>query len=111
MPMLEYLDPELRDFIDQYVTSFLAWDILVFFHKNPGTADNTNDLSMKLGRRAEDIERAARDLAAKSVLRADNSLYRYIADDNLRDLIGKFTGALEDREKRLLILTAVLQKR
>ena len=109
--MLDYLDADLKNFVNRYITSFLAWDLVVFFHKNPGTADGAGELAIKLGRRAEDIERAASELADKAILKNDNLIYGYAPSEEARVMVAKFVQAINDREQRLLILTNVLQKR
>lgn len=109
--MLDYLDADLKNFINRYVTSFLAWDIIVFFCKNPGAAGAAGELAVRLGRRSEDIEQAAGGLVEKAVLFSDNAVFTYRPDDDTRALIDKFVRAIDSREKRLLILTEVLQRR
>ena len=109
--MVDYLDADLKKFIDKYVTSFLAWDLLIFFHTHPWTANGADELALKLGRRAEDIDQAAAELAEKSVLVCEGALFSYSPAEETQVLIERFVHALDDREKRLLILTEVLQKR
>jgi hypothetical protein len=109
--MLDYLDADLRNFINQYVTSFLAWDLIVFFHKNPGANGPADELAGQLGRRAEDIEQAARELVGKAVLACDDSIFMYAPSNDTRLLVDRFVQAINTREKRLLILTEVLKRR
>ncbi|MDP1808829.1 MAG: hypothetical protein Q8L35_04750 [Actinomycetota bacterium] len=109
--MLDYLDADLRNFINQYVTSFLAWDIIVFFHKNPSAIGAANELAGRLGRRAEDIEQAAQELVGKAVLTCDDTIFMYTPSDDTRLLVDRFVQAINIREKRLLILTEVLKRR
>ena len=109
--MLDYLDADLKNFINRYVTSFLAWDLIVFFHKHPGVGESAGDLAMRLGRLAEDIQPAAEELAEKAVLTYEDTIFRYGPAEETRALVEQFNQALENREKRLLILTEVLQRR
>ncbi len=109
--MLDYLDADLRDFVNRYITSFLAWDLVVFFCKNPGTVDDAGQLAAKLGRRAEDIAQAAAELAEKDILKSNNMVFRYSPAEETRVQVEKFVQALNNREQRLLILTKVLQRR
>ena len=109
--MLDYLDADLKNFVNRYITSFLAWDLVVFFHKNPGTADGAGALAVKLGRRAEEIERAASELADKAILKNSSLIYAYDPPEATRAQVDKFVQAINDRETRLLILTKVLQMR
>lgn len=109
--MLSYLDTELKNFISEYITSFLAWDILVHFQKNPGMAMNAEELASRLGRRVEDTERAAKTLAAKSVLSYKGQIFKYTSAEEMMALVDKFVQALDNREKRLLILSQVLRQK
>jgi len=109
--MLDYLDADLKNFINRYVTSFLAWDIIVFFHKHPGSVGAAGDLAVRLGRQSEEIEKAAWELVEKAVLISDDTVFTYRPGDDTRALIDKFVQAIDSREKRLLILTEVLQRR
>lgn len=107
--MFIQLDPELDRFVEVYVTSFLAWDILLHFHRYEQERFAADDLVRLLGREARDVERALRDLTEKDVLECDDSTYRFCAAKELRDSIDKFVKALGDRETRLNVLTAVLR--
>ena len=109
--MLDYLDVDLRNFINQYVTSFLAWDLIVFFHKNPSADGAADELAGRLGRRPEDIEQAAQELVGKAVLTCDDAVFTYAPSDGTRLLVDRFVQAINTREKRLLILTEVLKRR
>ncbi|HEB12701.1 MAG TPA: hypothetical protein ENI11_03380 [Actinobacteria bacterium] len=105
------LDGGLKNFINQHVTSFLVWDLLVFFHKNPAAVDDVFELSKKIGRGMDDIELAASELVNKSILRREKKVYEYAASDEMKALVATFVGALDDRETRLWILSEVLQRR
>ena len=109
--MLDYLEADLRNFINQYVTSFLAWDLIVFFHQNPSANGAADELAGRLGRRAEDIEQAAQELVGKSVLACDGTVFAYTPSNDTRLLVDRFVQAINTREKRLLILTEVLRRR
>ena len=109
--MIENLDADLKNFIDEHITSFLAWDILVFFQKNESGSNGVGELSRKLGRRLEDVEIALSELVKSSVLEKKKTFYECTKCDETRKMIDRFVWALDDREKRLLIFSEVLKKR
>ena len=49
------LGPRVIEFVERYVGTLLAWDILVFFHRNPDVELNHEELASSLGRRAEEL--------------------------------------------------------
>jgi len=109
--LADYLSEDLQVFVDTFVVSFLAWDIIVFFHKNPGVAINVEQLAANLGRRQDEVKRESEVLAAKRFLYNRSGIYTASDDRAMGQNAADFYQALCDREKRLRILTAVLQKR
>lgn len=109
--LTDYLNEDLRLFVDDFVVSFLAWDIIVFFHKNSGVSITAEQLAANLGRREDDVKRESDVLADKGFLTDRRGAYATSGDEAMRQRAAEFYSALCDREKRLRILTAVLQKR
>ncbi len=105
------LNGDIKNFINQHVTSFLVWDLLVFFHRNPTVVDDADGLAKELGRSVDDIELAAGELMRKAVLGREETSYKYTACDEMKASVATFVEALNDREKRLWILSEVLQRR
>lgn len=111
--MIPQIDVELERFIEKYVNSFIKWDLLVFFHENPGTTDTSTSLANHLGRRPEDVRKALDELVEGEVLtvQADdpNIIYQYQPSPKVQPLIENFIKSLDSREKRLQILTKLLR--
>lgn len=108
------IDDNLKTFVRSYVNSLVAWAVIVFYHQNPGVRDRVSDLARHLGRREDDIERAVEHLAARGLLRKEDSdgefVYAYEPNDELDEQVTKFVNALDERELRLWILSEVLEK-
>ncbi|MCL4499583.1 MAG: hypothetical protein M1335_05000 [Chloroflexi bacterium] len=108
------LDDDAKRFVDAYVDSLVSWAIIVFYHENPGARDRAEDLALHLGRRLDDVSKAAEKLAEKRLLarsvRDSDVVYVYHPDDRLAEEVSKFVQALDDRELRLTILSRVLEK-
>lgn len=107
------IDTELKQFVAEYVDSLISWAIIVFYHQNPGARDRASDLARHLGRREEDVLRAAERLVDKGLLRKEDAtepVYTYEADDEMRLRVAAFVGGLETRDVRLWVLETVLGK-
>lgn len=111
--MFEQMNSELEAFVNNYVDTFVAWDLLALYHKNPRLKDTVSQLAQRLGRKEEDVEDGVKQLTKKGILTAVQSaspLYTYDPPAELRQKIDKFVAALDVRETRLLILSLILQK-
>ena len=98
-------------FVDEYVDSFISWDILIFFHHNPSAIETARSLSGRLGRRLEDTKDGLTFLCEKDVLRTvDNETYEFKPEDQLAKQITAFSDALTQPDTRLRILSRVLSK-
>jgi len=98
-------------FVDEYVDSFISWDILLFFRHNPAAIETAKSLSGRLGRRQEDTKFGLTFLCEKGVLRTeDNKTYEFKPGDQLEMQITAFSDALAHRDTRMKILSKVLSK-
>ncbi len=104
------LGPRVIDFVGRYVRSLLAWDILIFFDRNPGAALDVQDLANRLGRRAEEVGPEVNALCDARILQSEDGLVRYKPTDDLRTSVGDFADACQDRSRRLALIALVLQR-
>lgn len=106
------LSPEdIKQFCDDYVASFVCWDLILFFHNNPGARDDVKGLASRLGRKEEDIDAAVKHLALKQVLcEAGEGVFEYAPASEVAERIGRFAVSLESTDLRLLALLHVLDK-
>lgn len=113
--MLSVLDQDTIDFVQEYLDSFVVWDLLVYAD---GLGDGqplvASDLAATLGRELPEVEEGLGFLVSKRVFRRQEdkaeASYFYVAPDSLKSRIKKFVAALDWRDKRLAILTMLLGK-
>jgi hypothetical protein len=102
------LGPSVTQFVESHVRSLLAWDILVFFHRNPDTALDAAALADQLGRRVEEVEPEVDSLCRGHVLDCEGGLVRYKPTPELREQVTSFVDACQDRGRRLALIALVL---
>jgi len=88
----------------------LAWDILVFFHRNSDTVLDAADLASRLGRRVEEVEPEVDSLCVGHVLHCSDGMIRYQPTEELREQVGAFVDACQDRGRRLALIALVLHR-
>ena len=106
-------DPEgVHSFVDDYVVSFVSWDILLYFHRNADAIETPSSLASRLGRRQRDIEAEISRLVEKGVLTPVNGdTFRHAPAPALARQIEAFSDALNVASSRMTILSQVLGKR
>lgn len=105
---------KFRDFLERHVDSFITWDLLVFFYNNPTAAETGENLASRLGRQESDLLPSLQSMVDNDILKlkknCSKTVYSYAPDSKLQKKIEEFVEALESRDKRLAVLTHVLQK-
>lgn len=104
------LGPTVTQFVECYVRSLLAWDILVFFHRNPDAVLDCPGLASRLGRRTEEVEPEIESLCEGRILQRAGGLIRYKPTPELRAQVGDFVDACQDRGRRLALIALVLHR-
>ncbi len=111
--MVDELDPRLEKFVDEFLDSFVSWDLIIFFHHNPGVVDSAYGLAARLGRSVESIEQTLAKLVEKGVVKektGSQGVYYYQPTEEFENLVEIFNQALENRLSRLKILSLLLKK-
>jgi hypothetical protein len=104
------LGPSVTQFVERHVRSLLAWDVIVFFHRNPDAVLDTQGLASRLGRRVEEVEPEIESLSAAHILQNAGGLIRYRPAAELRDQVAGFVDACQDRGRRLALIALVLHR-
>jgi hypothetical protein len=104
------LGPGVIQFVERHVRSLLAWDILVFFHRNPDAVLDAEGLASRLGRRVEEITPEVDALCEGRILQCAGGLIRYKPTPELRAQAGEFVEACQDRGRRLALIALVLHR-
>ncbi len=104
------LGPNVIQFVERHVSTLLAWDILVFFHRNPDAVLDAEGLASRLGRHVEEVEPEIDALCDGRILQCAGGLIRYKPTPDLRLQVGDFVEACQDRDRRLALIALVLQR-
>ena len=104
------LGPTVTQFVEGHVRSLLAWDIVVFFHRNPDAVLDPAGLASRLGRRVEEVEPEIESLCDGRILQRAGGLIRYKPNDELRSQVAEFVDACQDRGRRLALIALVLHR-
>lgn len=110
---MKALEGKLKEFVEGYIPSFLAWDLIVFFKLNPGTVDTALGISRRLGRAPAEVEEALEQLFKKSILRKkvfkNKSIYLFEPPQEIKEDIDEFVSSLEDDYFRISVLEFLLK--
>lgn len=113
----ENLDPQVGAFVEEYIDSFISWDLILFFHENPYTVGSPSSIAMSIGRLGSDIEPYLERLSDKGILVREyrgqggtETIYAYKPEPDFEKMVIEFKRALKDRASRLIIVSKVLQK-
>ncbi len=82
----------------------------MFFHRNPDAVLDSEGLATRLGRRVEEIEPEVDALCDGRILQRAGGLIRYKPTPEMRETIGRFVEACQDRGRRLALIALVLHK-
>jgi len=104
------LGPAVTQFVEDHVGTLLAWDILVFFHRNPDAVLDDEGLASRLGRRVEEIQPEVDVLCSGDILQCAGGLIRYRPTPEMREQVTVFVEACQDRGKRLALIALVLHR-
>lgn len=104
------LGPTVIRFVERHVSTLLAWDILVFFHRNPEAVLDDEGLASRLGRNVLETSPEVATLCESHILQRAGGLIRYKPTTDLRAQVTEFVEACQDRGRRLALIALVLQR-
>ncbi|MBZ0281468.1 MAG: hypothetical protein K8L97_12070 [Anaerolineae bacterium] len=111
--LMDDMDPRLLEFLRDKVNSFIKWDLVRFFHDNPHAADTGENIARYTGRDVRTIAGELVELAQAGVLEqhevSSQTIYTLASDPSMRDLIGVFVLACDDRLFRVKAIYHVIR--
>jgi len=102
------MEEDLIAFVSKYVDSFVKWDLMRFFHENPHTIDNVENIARYTGRDAETIGQQLSELAERELLKKTQMekmvVYSLNPDPAVEKQLARFITASEDPQFRVKII-------
>jgi hypothetical protein len=107
------MNPQLLEFLQTKVNSFVKWDLVRFFHDNPHTTDTADNIARYAGRSAETIRSELTELTQDGVLEenqlGDMAVYSLAPDPETRQLLEQFVKASDDRQFRVKAIYHIIR--
>jgi hypothetical protein len=107
------MNPQLLDFLQRKVNTFVKWDLVRFFHDNPHTTDTADNIARYAGRSVETIRTELVELAQDGVLEenrlGDMIVYSLAPDPRTRELLEQFVRASDDRQFRVKAIYHIIR--
>lgn len=106
---------KMEEFLSKYIVSFIAWDIVVFFARNPGAFDTSDGIARRLGRKPEEVQKELKYLTKISFLTSKKSdegeVYSLAPSPENQKFLDDFLVKMDNRIFRLNLLSRLLKKR
>lgn len=102
------LGPSVIAFVERHVRSLLAWDILVYFYRNPASELDVSTLAARLGRRPEEVEPEVHQMCGEGILACSDGIIRYAPNADKVERVTEFVESCQDRDRRLALIALVL---
>ena len=95
------IDPDLLGCLRTQVNSFVKWDLVHFFHRNPYTIDTPEGIARHIGRSVLGIKADLAELTNEGILvehrYGEMPVYAYSEDPKVRDIIQRLIEASGDQ--------------
>jgi len=109
------IDTDILEFVEKYVDTFAAWDLLRYFHENPASDHTVSEIALEIGRKessiAEPLERLKEmGLVTSEIVTGEETSYKYAAPPEFCWSMERFLEATRDRTNRLAVVSIVLRK-
>ncbi|MBN1679462.1 MAG: hypothetical protein JW966_04170 [Anaerolineae bacterium] len=111
--LMDDMDPLLLDLIQTRINSFIKWDLVRFYHENPHTTDTADSIARYIGRDPRIVEPELEQLADDEILNVEElpnmRVFTLTNDVEIRELIGRFIAACDDRQFRVKAIYHVIR--
>jgi hypothetical protein len=107
------MDPQLLEFLQAKVNSFVKWDLVNFFYDSPHTTDTAENIARYAGRSVETIRTELAELAQDGVLEESRLggmiVYSLASDAHVREMLEQFVKASDDRQFRVKAIYHIIR--
>ena len=101
------------DFADQYIASFMQWDLINYFYQNPHVADTVTQVSSHMQRNLRVTRMELNTLTKSGLIHKidfdDLIIYTLTENPDLRRELEMFMDACQDRTTYLQVVVRVMQ--
>jgi predicted transcriptional regulator len=107
------MDPQLLEFLQLKVNSFVKWDLVNFFYDSPHTTDTAENIARYAGRSVETIRTELAELAQDGVLEESRlggmTVYSLASDPHILEMLEQFVKASDDRQFRVKAIYHIIR--
>ncbi|MBN1878082.1 MAG: hypothetical protein JXA33_27920 [Anaerolineae bacterium] len=111
--VMKDMDTDMYDFVTNYITSFVKWDLVNFFYENPHTIDTIDNISRYTGRTPDTVRQELLELARLNLLEKTQlghmTVYALTSDPMLRKLVATFQEACQSPDFRKKVIYHVIR--
>ncbi len=111
--LMDDIDPRFLELIQNRLNSFIKWDLVVFFHRNPHTTDTADNIARYTGRDVRIVEPELIALARDGILDMEElgelRVFWLANDADVRELVAQFIAACDDRQFRVKAIYHVIR--
>lgn len=111
--MMMDVDPSLMAFLHDQIDSFVKWDLIQFFHRNPNTMDTADNIAQYIGRAGKTVHKEIAQLCDGGILEKDGfgdiTVYSLSRDPEVRDQLHEFGRRCDDQQFKLKAVYHILR--
>ena len=111
--LMDDIDPRFLELIQNRLNSFIKWDLVVFFHRNPHTTDTADNIARYTGRDVRIVEPELIALAHDGVLEMEAlgelRVFWLVNNPEVRVLVAQFIAACDDRQFRVKAIYHIIR--
>lgn len=115
IPLPPDITQRVVEFLRQHANTFVKWDLIRFFNDNPHAHETPATIAQVTGREIGEVTAALRELTQSGVLvvlpahhNAHHPLYALVDAGDVRELVGAFVSACDDRDFRAWAIRDVI---
>lgn len=111
-PGAALLEEPLQSFVDSYLNSLLAWDIILFLYHRDAKNGRVGDVADHLDRPYQEVQSVFSHFYSSGLVMSEESESAggYTVATTFSKEVEPFVAALDQRQLRLAILAAVLKR-
>lgn len=107
------IDADLLAFLRTQIDSFIKWDLVQFFYRNPNVNDTAESIARYIGCGAEIVRQEMVELSSGGILAESRvngmRLYSLSRDPDVRELLSRFAESCDDQHFKIKAVYHILR--